>query len=51
MILQTGGLAFGEISTKSRSSWVASSIPLFGLTIPIFSPCDPINRISSEFIE
>tara|TARA_B100000674_G_scaffold456344_1_gene430871 strand:+ start:107 stop:256 length:150 start_codon:yes stop_codon:yes gene_type:complete len=49
--LQTGGLAFGEISTKSRSSWVAKSIPLFGVTIPIFSPFDPINRISFESIE
>ena len=49
--MQTGGFAFGEISTKSRSSLFANSIPRSGLTKPMFSPCDPINRISLESIE
>ena len=33
------------------SSLFANSIPRSGLTKPMFSPCDPINRISLESIK
>ena len=36
MILQTGGLAFGEISTRSSPAISASSIARSGVTTPSF---------------
>ena len=46
MILATGGVAFGEISTRSRPASSASSIALSGGTTPMFSPSAPMSRIS-----
>ena len=49
MILQTGGLAFGEISTKSNSESIAICMATEVLKIPgsIFSPT---NRTSGTLI-
>ena len=46
MILQTGGLALGEISTRSRPTSSASAMPRAGATTPTFSPSAPMRRIS-----
>jgi len=48
MILQTGGLAFGEISTKSNPLSSARSIAFSGVTIPTLFPSAPISLISVE---
>tara|TARA_B100001778_G_scaffold324403_1_gene318708 strand:+ start:590 stop:784 length:195 start_codon:yes stop_codon:yes gene_type:complete len=45
--LQTGGLEFGDISTRSRPASVAISRALSEVTNPSFSPSAPIKRISS----
>ena len=46
MILQTGGFAFGDISTKSSPASSANSRPLLGDTNPTLLPSAPIKRIS-----
>ena len=48
--LHTGGVAFGEISTKSSPASSASSIALVGDTTPTFPPSAPIKRISVDSI-
>src|ERR1700742_2712088 len=46
MILQTGGLAFGATSTRSRSASAATRSASSMRTIPTCSPPGPINRTS-----
>ncbi|AGO54934.1 hypothetical protein SOD_c19570 [Serratia plymuthica 4Rx13] len=46
MIRQTGGSAFGLISTKSTPASSAFSRASFRLTIPICSPSTPVRRTS-----
>ena len=46
MSLQTGGLAFGEISTRSRPASSAMTRARSGETTPTFSPSAPMRRIS-----
>jgi len=48
MILQTGGCAFGEITTKSNPAIRANSLPRSGDTTPTFSPSAPISLISGD---
>ncbi len=48
IILQTGGCAFGEITTKSKPATRANSLPRTGVTTPTFSPSAPINLISGD---
>jgi len=48
MILQTGGCAFGEITTKSNPAMRANSLPRSGDTTPTFSPSAPISLISGD---
>jgi hypothetical protein len=46
IILQTGGLAFGEISTKSNPASSAMIKARSGVTTPMFSPFSSIKRSS-----
>src|ERR1700719_370291 len=46
MILQTGGLAFGATSTRSRSASAATRSASSMRTMPTCSPPGPINRTS-----
>ncbi len=46
MILQTGGTAVGEISTRSSPASSARKRARSGDTTPMFSPFAPIRRIS-----
>tara|TARA_Y100000022_G_scaffold191932_1_gene193553 strand:+ start:927 stop:1082 length:156 start_codon:yes stop_codon:yes gene_type:complete len=50
MTLQTGGLALGVTSTRSRSASLAISKASFILTTPRFSPSTPINLTSGVLI-
>jgi hypothetical protein len=50
MILQTGGLASGATSTKSRLLFSESSRPSFLLTIPTCLPSKSISLIFSALI-
>ena len=50
MILQTGGLALGEISTKSSPASSDRSRALSGQTTPTLSPSLPISLISGHIM-
>jgi len=49
MILQTGGLAFGDISTRSRSSSLAISLAFLVGYMPV-STLSPTRRTSGASI-
>ena len=50
IILQTGGLAFGEISIKSKPSSLANSMALLRGKVPRFPPSLPITCTSKALI-